>query len=135
MVELKWARSIQEIRNSLTTFNVQAKHNKKRGRSLARQTTYWIYDSRQKAFGPNKFVAYKNMTCECYESALKRPYYGARHNGKKARENIERVLGKKYVADPQLHGYLVRWAEPLFGPGVLDGVSDAKWRFVHLPEE
>jgi hypothetical protein len=75
------------------------------------------------------------MTYQCYEIALEGSYCGARHNGTKARENIERLLGKKYVANHQLHGYLVRWAESLFGPGVLDGVSDAKWEFVHLPEE
>jgi hypothetical protein len=135
MVKLTWACSIQEIRNSLTTFNAQAKHNKERGRLLAIQTKYWVYDSRQKVFGPNKFVAYRNMNYVCYDSALKGSYYGARHNGTEARKAIERALGKQYVADPQLHEYLVRWAESLFAPGVLDGVSDAKWRFVHLPEE
>jgi hypothetical protein len=71
----------------------------------------------------------------CYDSALKGSYYGARHNGTEARKHIERALCKQYVADLQLHEYLVRWAESLFGPGVLNGVSDAKWRFVHLPEE
>lgn len=135
MVKLKWACSIQEIRNSLTTFNAQAKHNKERGCLLAVQTKYWVYDDRQKVFGPNKFVAYKHMDYVCYASALKGSYYGARHNGAEARKHIERALCKQYVDDPPLHEYLVRWAESLFGPCVLDGVSDVKWRFVHLPED
>jgi hypothetical protein len=133
MVTLVWARSIQNIRDSLTTFNVQSPHNLGRGCSLAIQTTYWVYDSKQKLFGPNKFVAYKDMNYARYNLALTGKYTGARFNGTKAKENIQGVLNGKYVANPHLHARLISWAISLFGPGILAGVDQAKWKFIDLP--
>jgi hypothetical protein len=134
MVQLVWVCSIQDIRNSLNTFNKDAKQHKEHGRRLATQTTYWVYDSERESFGPNKFVAYKNMTYACYDSVLKYGYTGARHNGTKAKETIERVLRRRYKPNRQLHARLISWAISLFGPGVLGGVDEGKWRFIELPE-
>lgn len=132
MDELEFNRGSEEIRQSLLSFNNQAGSHRERGCSLVRQTTYWVYDARQRAFGPNKFVAYRNMTFDRYENALHGNFYGAPFDGHAARLAIEGILGS-YEVDDLLTSQLVRWAESLFFVGVLDGIRGDKWRFVSLP--
>ena len=131
MDKLEFSRDPEEFRRSLVSFNNQAGFHGERGRLLVRQTTYWVYDTRQGVFGPNKFVAYKNMTFDRYENALRGNFCGARFDGHAARLAIEGKLGS-YRVDDLLTSQLVRWAESLF-VGVLDGIRGDKWKFVSLP--
>lgn len=132
MEELEFASDREAIRQSLITFNNEADSYHDRACVLARQTTYWVYDYRQNAFGPNKFVAYRNMTFDRYENALHGKFYNAPFHGHAARLAIEGILGS-YKADHLLTSQLVRWAKSLFGVEVLDDIRDDKWKFVSLP--
>jgi len=132
MDELEFTRNAEEIRRSLTNFNKQAKDYQARARLLVRQTTYWVYDPRQDAFGPNKFVAYKNMTFSRYENALQGKFIGVPFDGGAARLVIEDSLGS-YEFNNDLREQLVEWAESLLFDGVLNGIPRRKWRFVSLP--
>ena len=49
-------REPTEIAASLRNFNAQAKENAARAMKTLRQTSYWVYDQAQDAFGPSKFV-------------------------------------------------------------------------------
>jgi hypothetical protein len=131
MVILKLVGDKAEIRQSLVNFNAQAGNNKDLAQMLTRYTTYWVYDQSLDKFGPNKFVAYKNMNFSAYKCALKRNYRGARHNGSIARHAIERILGQ-YKSDTELTNRLIRWAASCFGSGATDGINHEKWRFVYL---
>ena len=132
MDELEFAWDGEDIRRSLISFNNEAKDYQDRGRVLARQTTYWVYDFRHDAFGPNKFVAYRNMTFGRYENALQGNFCGVPFDGHAARRVIERTLGQ-YEYDNHLRGRLSEWAESLFFVGIFDGISEHKWKFTSLP--
>jgi len=132
MDQLEFVKNKEEIRQSLTNFNKQARDYQDRACLLVRQTTYWVYDPRQDAFGPNKFVAYKNMTFSRYENALGRNYSGAQFDGGAARRAIEASL-EPYEDNSDLGEQLVEWAESLLSDGVLDNIAGHKWRFVSLP--
>jgi len=131
MVTLKLVGNKAEIQQSLVNFNAQAGNNKGLAHMLTRYTTYWVYDQSLDKFGPNKFVAYKNMNFSTYDCALKGNYRGVRHNGSVARGRIERILGR-YKSDTALTSRLIRWADSCFGAGATDGISHGKWRFVYL---
>jgi len=132
MDELEFTRNAEEIRRSLTSFNKQARDYQERARLLARHTTYWVYDPRQDAFGPNKFVAYKNMTFSRYKNALHGTSCGAPFDGGAARLAIENSL-ESYEYNNDLCEQLVEWSNHLLFDGVLNGISRRKWRFVSLP--
>ena len=120
-----------EIQQSLVNFNMGAVSNKGLVSMLTSQTTFWVYDQGSDQFGPNKFVAYKNMNFATYKHALNHMYTGPRHNGTKARHAIEAILGP-YAENTALVGNLVKWAKPILGPHATAGVDHKKWRFVFL---
>jgi hypothetical protein len=131
MVTLKLVENKAEIKQSLVNFNTQASGNKGLAYMLTRCTIYWVYDPSLDQFGPNKFVAYKNMNFSDYDFALKRNYIGVRHDGYVARQRIEKILGS-YRNDTVLIKRLIKWAHSCFGAGTTAGIGHEKWRFVYL---
>ncbi|MDO8717085.1 MAG: hypothetical protein Q7J73_09835 [Dehalococcoidales bacterium] len=131
MDQLEFVRSIEDIRRAFITFSNEAGVHQERVGKLARQTIYWVYEARRDKFGANKFVAYKNMTFDRYENALQGNFYGVPFDGHAARQAIEKIL-EPYEYDSALAERLVRWAESLFGVGILDGISENKWKFAIL---
>lgn len=131
MVTLKLAQNRPEIRESRRNFNRQARNNSGLARMLIRFTTYWVYDLTLGWFGPNKFVAFKDMNFSDYSCALAGNCSGARHNGAVARRAIERTLGQ-HSYDTAMVRQLIKWADSLLGAGAADGIDHKKWRFAHL---
>lgn len=134
LTRLHLVRYPAEIRGSLTNFNRDATTPiyRNHAEALARQTIYWVYDPVRNAFGPNKFVAYRNMTLARYIGAKQGYRQGARFDGYVARVRIERVMSKSYAPDGSLQALLVAWAGSLLGSGVFSGVVSGRWQFVSL---
>lgn len=130
--ELEFVKDMGQIRQALVYFNMQAASHRDRVYNLMRQTQYWVYDAKMDKFAPNKFVAYKNMTFERYENALYGAFVGAAHDGHAARRVIEKILAP-YNGDAALASKLIKWADLLFPPSPMLGISEQKWRFVFLP--
>ena len=128
---LEFVANEGDIRHSLDIFNHQASQYQGRACLLLRQTVYWVYDNSSGKFGPNKLVAYKNMSFNRYENALAGDFNGAPHDGHAARLAIERIL-RAYRFNSDLVGQLIEWSNSLLGAGILDGLSDDKWKFVYL---
>lgn len=131
MVKLERVKTRAEIRQSLLNFNLGAATNKHLVSKLASRTEYWVYDQQSGQFGPNKFVAYRNMTFAAYQDAINGNYDGAHHNGTVARRAIEGVL-KPYTKNTALVSQLNKWLSSCLGPQSTAGVNRAKWRFVLL---
>jgi hypothetical protein len=60
--ELVLVTTSDEVRQSLTRFNSEAKQFRDRALSLLHQTTYWVYDDDSEQFGPAKFVGFDDMS-------------------------------------------------------------------------
>ena len=132
MVILEYVDNKNDIMLSLNNFNKEAKNNLDLAPELLIRTTYWVYDTVSKTFGPNKFIAHKNMTFNKYESALEGNFDGLLYfDGGRARKNIERILSP-YEPDSRLTDHLIDWAESILHPGVLNGVNEQKWKFTQV---
>jgi hypothetical protein len=122
-----------EIGHAITAFNDGAAHHLDLVRSLLRTTSLWVYDSATGQFGPNKFVAWCPISFDLYEQGKREQNFdGVAFDGNVARRAIETVLGRDYVARPDAHPALVRWAETLAGEGVLDGIDTTKWSMLSV---
>lgn len=138
---LALVETVDEIRQSLKTFNSEAADVPDLARSVVAQTTYWVGEPRSKAFGPSKFVGLKDMTAEKYKRARAGNYEGTIFSGQSTHERIENVLGKEYVPDDALAKKLEEWSRrripehPEDGTRVLQNVTRSKWRFVKLPND
>lgn len=137
-VELKGlvpVRSIAEVRQSLRSFLSGVRSSRKRARSLARQTSYWVHDTRFGTFGPSKFVGYRRMTFARYEAAAVGRLGGAPFDGTVSRTAVEGAVGVKYAPNSQLSTRFTNWAKSRLGTAILSGVDSTKWRFISLPTE
>jgi hypothetical protein len=124
------ANTPADILQALSTFNREAPGHADRSGWIIRRTKYWVYHEATGRFGPNKFVAYPEMTFAAYERAHKLRDRAPWFNGKLARLAIVSVIDKKYVPEPALHGTLIEWAESLLGRGALG--DRAEWMFIRL---
>jgi len=132
MLYLKYATNKNEILQSLHTFNRDGAANHDLAIEIVIRTSYWVYNPASKTFGPNKFVAYRNMNFQDYDECLSGRLDGLYYfEGDSARRNVEKILGP-YHPDPSLEDKLVTWAESLFHPGVVQGVNTNKWKFAYL---
>jgi serine/threonine protein kinase len=128
---LRLVREPSEVCGSLRTFNGQAKANAARAMKILRQTSYWVYDQGQDAFGPSKFVGYAGMDFAAYEKATSGEALGDRFDGYASRTAIIQALDSDYTENPNLVPRLTRWGEELLEqPGLFDGIDQGKWRFV-----
>ena len=130
--ELVLVTTSDEVRQSLTRFNSEAKQFRDRALSLLHQTTYWVYDDDSEHFGPAKFVGFDDMSFEKYEEAVNRRHTGARFDGFRTRRAIESALGVQFSLDEELPSKLEVWAHSLLGSGAFEGVDRTKWTFVRL---
>ena len=73
--ELRYVRTVGELRLSVHRFNREAKSQPERAQperalSLIERTEYWVYDKSSQRFGPSKFVAFANLSLERYSDAV-----------------------------------------------------------------
>ena len=133
-VELRAVSTAEEIRENIRRFNRDLRAHQDRATTIARQTSYWVFDERDGTFGPSKFVGYRSMNFSQYEAALSGESSGARFDGAFTRAAIESVVGT-YGEEETLISCLREWCESGLGQGVLDGIDAAKWRFVRVTDE
>lgn len=129
---LQYVANVQEIRQSIVTFNASAQKNRGRGLNLLRQTSYWVFDGNTQCFGPAKFIGLAEITFEAYEAAIQGDWSGDRFDGYHTRVAIEHVTGLSFSPSELLAHELVKWGERLFGPGAFDGIEESKWCFVRI---
>src|ERR1035437_2501605 len=103
----------EDIRQSLATFNAEAKHFLRLARSLLRDTTYWIHDADTQLFGPAKFVGFAGMSLAKYQEARNHHYTGARFDGNVTRRAIESALQTSFAYDQHLTSKLRAWGKSL----------------------
>jgi len=134
--ELRLVETVDQVRESIANFNRDAPADPKVTIDMLGSYTYWILDSQTGKFGPNKFVGYIGMTLPKYKLSqrmerlkLVEGYF----NGGKARTSIQRAVGRRFVARPELHPVLFSWATDLLGVPEPFGNSDPnKWEFLVL---
>jgi len=130
-VTLETVRTSGEIRDNIRRFNRELTANVERVEVLVRQTTYWVVDTDEETFGPSKFVGFRSMTFDRYESALAGRSTGAQFDGGVTHRAIEAVLDG-YSSDSRLTERLTRWCERAVGAGSLEGTDVEKWRFAKI---
>jgi hypothetical protein len=131
-VELVFVATPEQVRQSLTRFNAEAKRFPARALSLLHQTTYWVYDVDSETFGPAKYIGFADMSFAKFEDAVNRRHTGAPFDGFATRHAIESALVTSFSSDEQLRSKLKGWGESLLGSAVFDGVDQSKWTFVRL---
>jgi hypothetical protein len=131
-VELVLVATSDEVRQSLTRFNSEAKRFRDRALSLLHQTTYWVYDDDSDSFGPSKFVGFDDMSFAKYEEAVNGRHTGAPFDGFATRRAIEAALDTSFSPDDQLRSKLERWGNSLIGSDEFEDVDRAKWTFVRV---
>jgi hypothetical protein len=129
MVDLKLVETRQDIRMSFNTFSKEAPNDTTTTQSLLRSISYWVYDPDSNAFGPSKFVGFKDMTFVKYLNARDGNCKGARFNGTVTRQAIENILGQ-YSADTGLTEKLKEWGENICGFQVFKNIDQRKWKFL-----
>ena len=135
--ELCFVKTPEQIRESLNNFNREAPQFRDFALRLVRERFhYWVYDPSSEAFGPNKFVGFRNMTFSKYQRALKisaMKFDRSRFNGSRTRQAIRKALGADYEADRELWEALEKWADSLFEiPSVFEYRDHLVWKFVRL---
>lgn len=120
-----------EIRENIRRFARDFSFHRERAESLLRQTKYWVVDSDTLAFGPSKFLGYRNMSLARYERAVAGNAIGDEFNGAVTRKAIESVLGP-YAESDEMAAMLNQWCETLLGPGCLSTIDQTKWRFTRI---
>ncbi|GEM_PF-165320 len=139
-VKLKFVETIEEIRESLHTFNAEVGAQPKVARSLLTQTSYWVWDPSSKKFGPSKFVGLQHMNVSDYEAARKGDYLGAPFDGHPTQQKIASLIGEAYKHDDALAKQLDKWGrllipdDPATGSTIFEGVDRGKWKFIALPK-
>lgn len=130
---LRMVDSAEAIAASLDSFlRSWAAHGELAG-SIIRATTYWVHDPLTGAFGPGKFVGYRDMTFELYAAAKDKRTTGDRFDGTTSRTAIEKVLGRSFESRPELIGELRAWLASRVGDQIAR-VDTGKWRFIELSE-
>ncbi len=131
-VSLEYVSNTAEIAACIATFNETAFRNRDRALKVMRQTSYWVLDSRTRLFAQSKFVGFSTMTFDTYESAVHGDCSGERFDGHATRSAIEAVTQTAFKPDSFLNHELVKWADRLVGPGNLNGLDEAKWKFLEI---
>src|ERR1035437_5343925 len=108
--ELHLVESRGQLRDTIATFNQEAKEHPDRTRKILSQTTYWIWDAGLKAFGPSKFVGFQGMNFKEYEAAKRNFSLGAKLNEILPHLGIEFITGPLKTKARQ-KGLLKRGAE------------------------
>ena len=91
-----------EIKVNTSLFNADIQNNYDEAYSLARSTTYWIYDLESNMFGPSKFLGFKEMTFERYLQSKQDELEGDRFSGGVTRRAIIKVLENEYEQNSNL---------------------------------
>ncbi len=122
-----------DVRGSVRAFAREAASNEDLARDLLRQAIYWVFDPDTGAFGPGKFVGFKEMTYQRYARGRMLVLEGAPFHGGVTRKAIERALGATFQDDPMMRNTLVDWGNRLLEGDVFQGIAETKWRFLSLP--
>jgi hypothetical protein len=99
--------------------------------SLVSWSTYWVYDPLSGAFGPGKFVGYRNMNFTRYAAARKDKASDASFNGTATKQAIQRAVNRPFTASSELAENLRTWLRPVLGVD-LGNVNTRKWRFLQI---
>lgn len=132
--ELSVIQSINELRQNIRRFHRDLSAHAARARSLAVQTTYWVFDSDANYFGPAKFVGFQRMNFLRYNHAVEGPTTGARFDGGVTRQAIEDVAGA-FGESTELSDCLSQWIQSTFGEEAMAGIDTQKWRFADLTSQ
>jgi hypothetical protein len=131
LVQLTLVENREEIRQVLVTFNNEVAENQVLARKILRTTSYWVFNPDTEAFGPSKFLGFKNMNFSKHTLARDGKWAGDRFDGHESRKAIEAYLGV-YEPDQELSAKIEEWGERLLGSGIFDNIKTDKWRFVSL---
>ena len=130
--KLMLAGNEPDIYLSLVTFNREAKRYLSRSINLITTTSFWVYSPELHAFGPGKFVGFKDMDFELYENApVISKSSGVRFDGHITKVKIEEILERTFKPDDILTGHLLHWAAPISLQATAR-VTRSKWQFVSL---
>lgn len=129
--DLATVEDSHEVKQNIRRFNIEFAANESRARSLATQTTFWVYDPSTQQFGPGKFVGYKRMNFVRYEAAIKQEISGDRFDGAVTRNAIEEVVGK-FEESSVLQENLNSRMNSAFGNSITAGVNKKKWQFATI---
>jgi hypothetical protein len=131
-VELILVTTSDQVRQSLTRFNAEARRVPARARKLLSKTEHWVYDDDSENFGPAKFVGFADMSFAKYEEAIKHNRKRAPFTPSATRGAIKSALVTSFSSNEQLRSKLEGWGKSLLGSGAFDGVDQSKWTFVRL---
>ena len=139
-IQLQFVETIEEIRESLHSFNTEAATQPDVSRSLLTQTSYWVWDPTIKSFGPSKFVAFKHMKVAEYGAAQQGDRSGEKFDGNLTQRKLRSLIGEDYTPNEALSKALDKWGRALIPDdsgkgGVFDGVDRTKWKFITLPKQ
>jgi 5-methylcytosine-specific restriction enzyme A len=128
---LELVNSASDIKTSLQTFNTDALAHRDRVKNILATIRYWVHS--ENSFGPAKFVGFRDMDFDTYETALSGEQSGDDFDGHRTRVAIEETLGVEFVRRPELDSMLEEWAAGLVGEAAFGGANRSKWMFVELP--
>ena len=102
-----------DIKTSLQNFNTDALAHRDRVKTILASTRYWVHSDN--SFGPAKFVGFREMDFDTYETALAAEMDGDDFDGHRTGVAIEEALGVEFVQRPEPDSTLEAW-----------GVGDSK---------
>lgn len=123
---------VSEIKANIAVFNTGIHNNYDEALSLARKTTYWVYDHESNIFGPSKFLGFKDMSFERYLDSKQDKLEGDLFTGG-VRTQVEKVLGSLYSKNSDLADKLRRWGQDCLETNWFKDLSQEKWKFLVLP--
>jgi len=133
MPTLRLIESLPELRDNVARFNRDASAWIDLSRQLVRQTTYWVFDSDERLFGPSKFVGFKSMIFPTYKAGMAGETDGEKFDGFSTRTAIEQAVGQSFELSEGASRELRAWEELLFGTNIFEGIDQLKWRFLSMP--
>jgi len=133
MVNLTFAENLDDVRASIMTFCSAIKTDPSLCTSLAQTTSYWVVDQKSNEFGPAKFIGFKGMDPNTYQTARSGQFAGDRFNGYDTRKVIEKLCDVSFKPSHILEDRLKKWIASRLGESVLKKVDSSKWAFIEMP--
>jgi len=133
MVNLTFAKTLDDVRASLVSFSSAIVENPAICASLAQTATYWVTDPDTNNFAPAKFVGFRDMDIKTYEVARTEQYSGDLFDGYQTRMVIESLANSSSKSSKKMQRDLIIWLTSRLGPAATSNVKAEKWRFIELP--
>ncbi len=133
MVNLTFAKSVDDVRGSLVSFRAAIVENPVICASLAQTAIYWVIDPDTKDFAPAKFAGFRGMDIKTYEVARTGKSSGDLFDGYQTRLVIESLAKNSSRSSKKMQRALITWLTSRLGSNAISNVKTEKWRFVELP--